>query len=136
MEPSTVVSATGAVQKHGSFRKAAKALGVSHAAIWNIARGRHADVSIATENKVRKALGLEPLRPMVEVPACPDCGGVHHGRCNGKEVEVRAVRKRREPADLWGYTTKEMSKMIRCRVELTVDPSTSLLPKTAHISPT
>ena len=41
-------------------------------------------VSLAKENEVRYRLGLKPIYPpLVPVPPCPDCGSVHHARCNG-----------------------------------------------------
>ena len=43
-------------------------------------------VSRAKENRVRELLGLEPLPDPVPVEPCPDCGHVHTGRCNGKDV--------------------------------------------------
>jgi hypothetical protein len=44
-------------------------------------------VSLDKENEVRQRLGLHPVMlPLVPVPPCPDCGGVHTGRCNGHPV--------------------------------------------------
>ena len=44
-------------------------------------------VSLDKENEVRQRLGLPPVTlPLVPVPPCPDCGGVHIGRCNGHPV--------------------------------------------------
>ena len=44
-------------------------------------------VSLDKENEVRQRLGLLPVAlTMVSVPPCPDCGGVHTGRCNGHPV--------------------------------------------------
>lgn len=41
-------------------------------------------ISLENENEVRRRLGLAPiLPPTIPVPACPDCGSVHHARCNG-----------------------------------------------------
>lgn len=41
-------------------------------------------VSLDKENEVRLRLGLPALvPPLVPVPPCPDCGSVHHARCNG-----------------------------------------------------
>ena len=41
-------------------------------------------VSMEKENIVRLQLGLPMLTPpLVPVPPCPDCGSVHHARCNG-----------------------------------------------------
>ena len=41
-------------------------------------------MSLAKENEVRYRLGLKPIYPpLVPVPPCPDCGSVHHARCNG-----------------------------------------------------
>lgn len=91
----TAVYVRQAVEEAGSLRKAARRLGVSPAALGDIVRERQGHVSRSTENRVRAALGLAPVPARVEVDACPDCGGVHVGRCHGRAVEVRPVRRRR-----------------------------------------
>lgn len=91
-QSATTLAVRELVKSAGSYRKAAERLGVSHAATWNIAHERWQDVSRRTENRVRVALGLAALPPTVEVPACPDCNGVHTGRCHGKPVVVRPMR--------------------------------------------
>lgn len=49
-------------------------------------------VSLDKENEVRQRLGLHPVTPpLVGVPPCPDCGSVHHTRCNGHEAAVVVV---------------------------------------------
>lgn len=106
---------TSMVAKHGSQRKLGAMLGVSHGVINNIVNGKHDHVSLATENHVRALLGLTALLPSVTVPSCPDCGGVHHGRCNGKTVEVRAVRHRRPPERIADYTMAQLTMAIRNR---------------------
>jgi hypothetical protein len=46
-------------------------------------------VSLSKENEVRYRLGLPAIYPpLVPVPPCPDCGSVHHARCNGHEGAV------------------------------------------------
>ena len=106
---------TSMVAKHGSQRKLGAMLGVSHGVINNIVNGKHDHVSLATENHVRALLGLTALLPSVTVPSCPDCGGVHHGRCNGKTVEVRAVRHRKPPERIADYTMAQLTMAIRNR---------------------
>lgn len=106
------------VESAGSYRKAARRLGVSHAAVWNLAHGRTRDVSRRTENKVRAALGLAPAPARVEVDACPDCGNVHTGRCHGRAVAVRPVRQAR-PVTRWAdASTSVLRAAIRNRVEV------------------
>lgn len=100
LHPATVAAVNELVLTAGSYRKAAKRLGVSHAAVWNIARGRGADVSRTTENHVRTALDLPALPARIEVDPCPDCGSVHTGRCHGKPVAVQPVRPRK-PVTRW-----------------------------------
>jgi hypothetical protein len=46
-------------------------------------------VSLEKENEVRWRLGLPILLPpAIPVPPCPDCGSVHHARCNGHGGEA------------------------------------------------
>ena len=53
-------------------------------------------MSLKRENKMRAALGLEPLPPVYEMPPCPDCHGAPHaGRCNGKPVAAVIVKPAR-----------------------------------------
>jgi hypothetical protein len=41
-------------------------------------------ISLDKENEVRLRLGLPAIYPpAISVPPCPDCGSVHHARCNG-----------------------------------------------------
>jgi len=40
------------------------------------------------EGRIRLALGLPPLPAPVPVDPCPDCGSVHHARCNGNSGPV------------------------------------------------
>ncbi|MCD6291807.1 MAG: hypothetical protein J7M34_15025 [Anaerolineae bacterium] len=73
-------------RKKGNLRQLAQELGfpASFAAtLSDVLRERHENVSLATENRLRVALGLEPIKTY-EVEACPDCGGIHVGRCYGK----------------------------------------------------
>lgn len=72
----------------------ARRCGVSQGTVSHIMHGRAEHVSLCAQNRVRVALGLAALPPTVEVPACPDCNGVHTGRCHGKPVVVRPMRRR------------------------------------------
>jgi hypothetical protein len=73
-------------------------LPVSKGTLSRILRG--IPVSLWAENVVRVALGEAPL--LVEIPACPDCGAVHHARCHGKAAPVAVVvsgqPRRRKPS--------------------------------------
>ena len=53
-------------------------------------RERHENVSLVTENRLRVALGLEPIKTY-EAEACPDCGLVHTGRCYGRGPNAQVV---------------------------------------------
>ena len=119
METSTVVSLTAAHQKHGSYRKTAQALGVRHALVWNVLNGRAKDVSLATENALRLTLGLDAILPKIEIPPCPDCGSVHHGRCHGRQVALKPIRPRREPQYWRDYTPARLAAAIKQRQEYT-----------------
>jgi len=72
--------------KTGSFAKLRQELGVTVSAgvLSRIARGV-GPVSLAAENEVRRALGLQPIiPPMAPAPVCPHCGIVHAvGDCGG-----------------------------------------------------
>ncbi len=73
-------------RKNGSLRELARELGFPPsfaATLSDVLRERHKNISLRTENRLRVALGLEPIGTY-EVPACPDCGAIHTGRCNGK----------------------------------------------------
>jgi hypothetical protein len=93
-------------------------LGVPYTLIRDIVKQRHEHVSHGAENKVRAALGLAPLPRRIEVDPCPDCNGVHTGRCNGKQVAVRPVRQRRLPQRIIEYTVNQLAWSIRGRVEI------------------
>lgn len=55
--------------------------GISKAAAHRLANDPGYRPSQATIDKVLAA--PRPQRRTVSVPACPDCGSVHHARCNG-----------------------------------------------------
>jgi hypothetical protein len=55
--------------------------GISKAAAHRLANDTNYRPSQATIDKVLAA--PEPRPPAIPVPACPDCGSVHHARCNG-----------------------------------------------------
>lgn len=93
MNPDTIVAINSAIKSAGGLRKAAAHLKVSAGTLSDIVNSRHEHVSLRTENRVRAALGLAPVPARVEVDACPDCGGVHVGRCHGRAVEVRPARR-------------------------------------------
>ena len=94
MCPETLAAVRKSIESAGSLRKAAKRLGITPAALSDIVRERHDHVSLRTENKVRIALDLAPLPARIEVDPCPDCGGLHSGRCHGKPVVLRPIRRR------------------------------------------
>ena len=71
-----------------SLRNAARALCIHHAVLADILKDRHGHVSRDSENRVRAVLGLAPLPAPVPVDPCPDCGSVHHARCNGNSGPV------------------------------------------------
>lgn len=45
-------------------------------------------MSRTRENWLRTQIGGDPLPTLCEVEACPDCGSVHHARCNGNNGAV------------------------------------------------
>jgi transcriptional regulator with XRE-family HTH domain len=112
---STFDAITGLVERLGSQRAVAKLLGVPSATISDILRGRDGHISRERENEIRAALALEPLPLLVTIPACPDCGNVHHGRCNGKPVAIRPAHRRREPQRIADYPTRQLAEAIRKR---------------------
>jgi hypothetical protein len=117
---STFDATTRLVERLGSQRAAAKFLGVPSATISDILRGRAGHISRERENEIRASLALAPLPALVSIPACPDCHGVHHGRCNGKQVAVKPVR-RRLYADYWALPTRMLAQAIVNRIERNVE---------------
>ena len=87
-----------------SYRAMARELGLDHR-IWPPTLRRIAlggTVSLYKENVVRRALGLPAAYPAtIETPACPDCGGVHTGRCNGVVNPVVIVKRQRPAKPAW-----------------------------------
>ena len=49
---------------------------------------RDKPMSLQRERRMCAALGIEAPPPEYSVPACPDCGSVHHARCNGNAGAV------------------------------------------------
>lgn len=68
----------------GSWREVGLALGKSASYAMRVARGDLAPSLEAVASWEEYRTG-KVLRTM-EVPACPDCGDVHTGRCHGKQV--------------------------------------------------
>ena len=116
MDAETLESVQIRIREFGSLRKAAAGLGVSAGTLSDIINGRAEHVSLDTENAVRAALGLPALHYHT-VPACPDCGSIHTGRCHNKPVAVRPVRKPR-PFTRWADApTRELAAAIINRQE-------------------
>lgn len=116
MNPDTIVAINSAIKSAGGLRKAAAHLKVSAGTLSDIVNSRHEHVSLRAENNVRAALGLPTLHYHT-VPACPDCGSIHTGRCKGRAVEVRPVRKPR-PVTRWADApTKQLAAAITHRQE-------------------
>jgi hypothetical protein len=97
-----------AFQKRGiSLRRFSREFGVNAAVLSDILHDRSGHVSLRQENRVRLVLGL-PVLGSYEVPACPDCGQVHTGRCAGKPVAAVVilspgdrVKSARPPRPAW-----------------------------------
>ena len=116
MNADTLESVQNRIDENGSQSALARQLGVPQQTISDIINGRTEHVSLRTENKVRAALGLPPI-VLHTVPACPDCGSVHTGRCHNKPVAVRPVRKPR-PFTRWADApTKQLAAAIINRQE-------------------
>ena len=108
ISPDTKQAVYATVARCDSLRKAAQVVQVHHAVLADILADRHAHVSRQSENRVRVAVGLPPLPALIPVDPCPDCGSVHHARCNGnsgpvvvlaateKVVKAGGSRKRRK----------------------------------------
>jgi len=88
ISPDTKQAAYASVAQCDSLRKTAKALRIHHAVLADVLNDRHEHVSRAAENRVRAALGLTPLPAPIPIEPCPDCGSVHHARCNGNSGPV------------------------------------------------
>jgi hypothetical protein len=116
MNPDTIVAINSAIKSAGGLRKAAAHLKVSAGTLSDIVNSRHEHVSLRAENNVRAALGLSALHYHT-VPACPDCGSIHTGRCKGRAVEVRPVRKPRLITRWADAPTKQLAAAIINRTE-------------------
>ena len=116
MDAETLESVQIRIREFGSLRKAATGLNVSAGTLSDIINGRADHVSLDTENAVRAALGLSALHYHT-VPACPDCGSIHTGRCKGRAVEVRPVRKPRLITRWADAPTKQLAAAIINRTE-------------------
>ena len=88
ISPDTKQAVFATVAACDSLRGAARVLRIHHAVLADILADRHAHVSRQSENRVRVAAGLPPLPTPVPVDPCPDCGSVHHARCNGNCGQV------------------------------------------------
>ena len=60
------------------------------AMLSNVLAGKPGALTRAGEHDLRSRLGLPPIGTL-EVAPCPDCGGVHTGRCHGRLVTEVAV---------------------------------------------
>jgi hypothetical protein len=69
-----------------SWRALAAELGLPHGTLHAIGTGRWEHVAWDTLRLVRDKLSLSDPGPVVATLACPDCGAVHTGRCDGKQV--------------------------------------------------
>lgn len=89
----STVQALGRLMEAKSHRAKCIALGLPLS--WRGTVGRilaSQAVSLDKENEVRQRLGLHPVTPpLVGIPPCPDCGSVHHTRCNGHEAAAVVV---------------------------------------------
>lgn len=63
--------------------------GISKAAAHRLANDTNYRPSRATIDKVLAA--PQPQPSQIPVPPCPDCGSVHHARCNGRPVAAVVV---------------------------------------------
>jgi hypothetical protein len=62
----------------------------------------HGDkLTMSKFNALRRHAGLEPLPTLVHVEPCPDCGSVHHARCNGIADPVVIVKCARPQSPAW-----------------------------------
>lgn len=89
----TTISALTTRRNGFSLRRLAAELGLperDNAMLSNVLNGKPGALTLTGENDLRQRLGL-PLITRYEVPACPDCGLVHTGRCHGKPVAAVAV---------------------------------------------
>jgi hypothetical protein len=90
--------------------------GISKAAAHRLANDTNYRPSQATIDKVLAA--PQPVPPAIPVPPCPDCGSVHHARCNGNGGHavvlapgetVRRPGQRKRPAIRRPWMSTELS---------------------------
>ena len=124
----TISALQTAFERAGSSLTAfAASLGLSPGLVSDVLHGRHGHVSLAAENRVRHALGLQPLGTY-QVPPCRTCGQVHVAPdCQGKPVaavvvlapgeRVRGPRPRPAWLDAAVRNLRELEEKARARRE-------------------
>jgi hypothetical protein len=112
---STFDAISSLVARFGSQRAAAKILGVPPATISDILGNRTEHLSRERENLLRLTLGLPILPPKIAIDPCPDCSGIHTGRCHNKNVILRPVIKRREPSRWRDLPLERLAAAIKYR---------------------
>jgi len=95
--------ATGLHSALGTWRKVCDEMRpflVLTATAWcDVGKGRK--VTRRKINALRRHAGL-PIMPLpVLVAPCPDCGSVHHARCNGVADPVVIVKRARPQSPAW-----------------------------------
>jgi len=101
----------------GTLAGFAASLGLPTWLVADVLHERHEHVSLRAENRVRRALGLEPVGAY-EVPPCRTCGGLHVAEdCQGKGegqvvvlAEGESVRPARRAAQPW---VKEAARVLQ-----------------------
>lgn len=73
MKESTIAAVQQERKKYATLTAMAKALSESPGVLTDIFHARHTHVSVAAENRVRRALGLPELPTPVLVAPCPTC---------------------------------------------------------------
>lgn len=84
-EMQTFYKETASKSKGGGWRAVGEKIGKSGAYARQIVNGQR---SVTEEIAVAWMLSSGWHQRFVPIPACPDCGSVHHARCNGHNGPV------------------------------------------------
>ena len=88
LHETTKESVVAAVKSLNGLSALSRRTGINKGVFSLVLHHENPPISRQMEGRIRLALGLPPLPAPVPVDPCPDCGSVHHARCNGNSGPV------------------------------------------------